>query len=1075
VRAHGPVSFHEAVRRALDDHGELPASTRLGALAAVFEAYDRTLHDLGRVDPEESLAGLEALVARRGEEIREWTFFVDGFLSWTRREREILVALAAAGARLEIALCLEDSSRVPFDPARRTLAQLRGAFDRAGIVEEPPIRLDAPSPETGRFRVAQLRRLERGLYAEAPAEADERAQPGAASEGRAATEMHTAAVVLQAARTPRLEVLLWARTLDRWLRLDPQPCAPQETAVILRDLDVYRDFIREIFPLYGLPVFLDERRGLLAHPRVRFLLEALEVILSGWRRDAVLTFLRNPLLAVPPGELDLLDILSREYGRDFESWYAPAWEAYDPGRRARFRHSGDESPMPEGEGEEPDESEGESEIEEDEELPPEVDDEEGRRRRESLLRTDRLRTRWLLPLRALEEVWRGARPTGPDLVAGLRALSRDLPSAADAREPDPEPEWTAQVESEVEILLDEAASLWEGVAVEPEEFARALRQGCASARVGVTPQRLGQVTVAEVQRSRLHGIRRAIVGGCNDGVFPRTVGEDAILGDRDRRALGAVGLEFGPTAGEKQEEETYFTYVALTRASERLLLTWSRTGEQGEAREPSLLLEEVRRALPDAEAAPPAAEPESMAPSALQTGAELGGRLVVHLAETGIEEVVEPAGKAAQPTPPVAGGAAEDPLLEELYNRVERAAEAEAGAAEAGPGAPAEGPIGAEGPIRESRHRLDRARAALLYRPETRLEDDVVARLFPDETIRAGVSRLLEFARCPYQAFAGRVLKLEPRPQAEVTPLETGTLAHFALESFFRAPSEADPRAIRRRLDEIFRGLAGRDEFRAFFVDEASHYRWGSTLQNLERFLRVELARLAGSPYKPHAQEVAFGPASGNAVEIPLAHGGRLLLVGRIDRLDRREAEEAGGPILGTVVDYKRSAKQGLPGGLERGIDLQLAAYLLFVRERLGWVPAGGFYAPVLVAPKREEELRGDSANPLKVQVHGIYLQEEGTAIDGGTEMLVGLKRAGGQSVSAERMDVLLRRGRRFLAAYADGIRSGWIEARPLEERAGTLPCANCDFAAVCRFQVGRDPVRGEPSEGMTLPPEEAP
>ena len=425
------------------------------------------------------------------------------------------MALAVAGARLEIALCLEDSARVPFDPARRTLAQLRGALDRAGIVEEPTVRFDAPSAETGRFRVVQLRRLERGLYAEAPAVAGERAQPAAASEASTAAEAPAPAVVLQAARTPRLEVLLWARTLDRWLRLDPQPCAPQETAVILRDLDAYRDFIREIFPLYGLPVFLDERRGLLAHPRVRFLLEALEVILSGWRRDAVLTFLRNPLLAVPPAELDLLEILSREYGRDFESWHAPAWEAYDPGRRARFRRSDDERSTPEGEGEEAEESEGEGEIEEVEELPPDAqnEDEDGRRRRESLLRTDRLRTRWLLPLRALEERWRGAPPTGPDLVAGLRALARDLPPAAEAREPDPEPEWTVQVEGEVEVLLDEAASLWEGVAVEPEEFARALRQGCASARVGVTPQRLGQVTVAEVQRSRLHGIRRAIVGG----------------------------------------------------------------------------------------------------------------------------------------------------------------------------------------------------------------------------------------------------------------------------------------------------------------------------------------------------------------------------------------------------------------------------------------------------------------------------------------------------------------------------------------------------------------------------------
>ena len=152
--------------------------------------------------------------------------------------------------------------------------------------------------------------------------------------------------------------------------------------------------------------------------------------------------------------------------------------------------------------------------------------------------------------------------------------------------------------------------------------------------------------------------------------------------------------------------------------------------------------------------------------------------------------------------------------------------------------------------------------------------------------------------------------------------------------------------------------------------------------------------------------------------------------MGRIDRVDRREAEEAGGPILGAVVDYKRSPRQGLPRGLERGIDLQLAAYLLFVRERLGWVPAGGFYAPVLVAPKREEELRGDSANRLKVQVHGIYLQEEGAAIDGGTEMLVGLKGKGGQSVSSERMDDLLRRGRRLPRSLRRRICSGWDRRR---------------------------------------------
>jgi ATP-dependent helicase/DNAse subunit B len=372
----------------------------------------------------------------------------------------------------------------------------------------------------------------------------------------------------------------------------------------------------------------------------------------------------------------------------------------------------------------------------------------------------------------------------------------------------------------------------------------------------------------------------------------------------------------------------------------------------------------------------------------------------------------------------------------------------------------------------EARQRLDGARASLLYQPQLRLDDDLMRHLFPEATIRAGVSRLLEFARCPYMAFARRVLTLKPRPEAEVTPLETGLLAHAALEQFFRAPTGPDPRAIESRLRSLFSDLEGREEFRAFFVDPASQYRWESTLRNLERFLRVELARLQGSPYKPHLQEVEFGPAWGNAVEIPLPEGRRLLLLGRIDRLDLREDGERS---FGAVIDYKRTERTGVPGNLEKGLDLQVAAYLLFVRERLRWIPAGGFYAPVLVSPRREEEADGAAPNPLKVKVHGLYLADEGASIDAGSGMLSGIRRASRQSVSAEEMERLLSQGRGFLAAYADGIHSGWIEARPLEEKAGVLPCGNCDFAAVCRFEPGQDPVRREPTEGLRSGAESGP
>ena len=77
---------------------------------------------------------------------------------------------------------------------------------------------------------------------------------------------------------------------------------------------------------------------------------------------------------------------------------------------------------------------------------------------------------------------------------------------------------------------------------------------------------------------------------------------------------------------------------------------------------------------------------------------------------------------------------------------------------------------------------------------------------------------------------------------------------------------------------------------------------------------------------------VAFDPEHGNPVAIELGDGGRLLLVGRIDRLDRREGPAG---TYGVVLDYKSSARTQAVTRLRRGLDLQLAAYLLYVRQLL--------------------------------------------------------------------------------------------------------------------------------------------
>src|SRR5690606_30427507 len=108
---------------------------------------------------------LEPLLA--GADWTAITLYVDGFLSWTRREAELLTALAKRGARVEIALCCEPSERedprVPFRPVFRSLEQLESRFLRAGVELLPPIHFPVGDHPT-RFRSPALASLERRLY-----------------------------------------------------------------------------------------------------------------------------------------------------------------------------------------------------------------------------------------------------------------------------------------------------------------------------------------------------------------------------------------------------------------------------------------------------------------------------------------------------------------------------------------------------------------------------------------------------------------------------------------------------------------------------------------------------------------------------------------------------------------------------------------------------------------------------------------------------------------------------------------------------------------------------------------------
>ena len=279
---------------------------------------------------------------------------------------------------------------------------------------------------------------------------------------------------------------------------------------------------------------------------------------------------------------------------------------------------------------------------------------------------------------------------------------------------------------------------------------------------------------------------------------------------------------------------------------------------------------------------------------------------------------------------------------------------------------------------------------------------------------------------------------------------------------------------------QIFSELEKQEEFRVFRQDPPSSHRWDVTTRNLARFAEIERQRLDGNAFQPIAVELGFTPdVDASAAErarqglLQGAPTGRIVLPaleialepemdapgaarwairvrGRIDRLDLHRPEgETTGPPLGLVIDYKRRAPKGsLRTLLRRGGDLQVATYLLVLRDVLGIPPAGGVYYSVSPRPHGPDEAVPPT-NRLQFMMRGFVTAAARDAVD--REKAFELK----ADVPGDDLNAVLDEAREKIRSLAAGIVRGEIRPDPRATH-GRSPCGLCDHRGVCRFDDRR-------------------
>ncbi len=959
-----------------------------------------------------------------GSGLRISGLWLDGFAEMTPQELDLLAALLPFCERSTLAFCLEDlpDENPAWISAWSTVAHTyRQLHHRLAAIAGAEISVTtvARDESLGRFSENRaLAHLERHW-----------ANPKPWTNGAAPPGIRLFQCV-----NPEAEAKLAAREIWQMVRAGGRF---RDAAVLVRNLETHHDSIRRVFGRYEIPCFLDRREPVSHHPLAELTRFALRVLAFDWRQNDWFGALKSGLIETDRAKVDRLENEALARGWEGEAWRRPLVLRDQPAMAAEF---------------------------------------------------ETLRRRWVEPMFSLacdleqggESVDRGRiRPETTIPGKRLSGALRDFWERLGAEEilqrwstrletsprqgqpraiPSSFPALHQTVWEQMNGWVDNLALAFAGEAMPLREWLPVLESGLAGLTVGVIPPSLDQVLVGAVDRSRNPDLKLCLALGMNEGIFPEPPSAPVMLSESEREFLDSQHIRLGPSVRQRLGQERFYGYVACTRSRRELVLTCASFDNNDRVLNPSPLLAHVQRLFP-ALKLEPAPQFENVADA-------------VH-----VNELVAPF------------------LAVELLRRTRQDEQRVLGTEEAQLAqlSQAERPLhAAEFPAAQPQQRaaessslLDQLRARckdlLDYSPEAGLSPATAAKLYGPE-LRSPVTRLEQFAACPFKFFVHSGLQAEERLRFEADAKRLGDFQHQVLCRFheqvkaqgkkWRDLSPLEARALIRSIaDEISAGfseglLLARERER-FMLDQLT--------AGLQDFIETIVAWMVQYQFDPAAVELGFGPERTlPGWKIVLESGQTLLFVGQIDRIDLGPPDETGA-AWGIVIDYKSSQKKIDPLLLEAGVQMQLPAYLAYLRKAqaieaaLGVKeirPGGIFYVSLRpdypsVPNRRQFRLQRDEARRVAYQHLGRFnasilpLLDNRAALTG-DQFNYQRKKDGDfharcDAQNPQTFNESLTRVEELLRDFGRRIFAGEVAIAPYR-KGGQTACQLCAYPAICRF-----------------------
>ncbi|MBO4872889.1 MAG: PD-(D/E)XK nuclease family protein [Lachnospiraceae bacterium] len=549
------------------------------------------------------------------------------------------------------------------------------------------------------------------------------------------------------------------------------------------------------------------------------------------------------------------------------------------------------------------------------------------------------------------------------------------------------------------LFLDSLIRLFAGEKVSRAELSDMLKAGLSSLTVGKLPRSSDQIVIGDTERSRFGAVKHLIFLGMNADLLPKSGGGGGLLTDEERLLLSTDEM---PAYTDERSllEERFYLHNLLSLPRESLDLSFARMDSGRRSKQPAALIREVKALFPALK------EEQTLRPTVSALGTE---RAALRRLAGGF-----------------GSGAAIWPLLYAVLK---------------------------ESPDKTVREGLTKIEAGAGYHFEPAGLPAETARALYGRLISGSVTRLENFAVCPYRHFLRYGLDVNEREEFSWESVDHGNFFHQVMETLLRHLTEENvPLSAltpERRQEEIRRALGAAEEK---YPDFSENINAGYLLSRWEayfdRYLEAMSRTESGTGFRPAAFELHFGAENGTALTLPLENDGVLRLMGTIDRLDVLEENDR---LYLRVVDYKTGSRKIDFGAMDQGTQLQLGAYLtaaLSIYEKKNpdkKILPGGLYYALLKEnwlPDWAEQGKREEAVRKSFCLQGITAQEVASVSADAV--------SGKLSLGSEGLALLGRSICRKLQELGSRILQGEIAPSPIRQDEEHVSCGYCPYAPLC-------------------------